>query len=65
MTPAQTVAELRKSAREDAHPFRDCGNEAYYAAASLRSLKDARSDDDGITQHRVFFLLVACALEGE
>jgi hypothetical protein len=48
---------------EDAHPFRDCRPAAYYQAVNMRTLWDAVSDADRITQHRTFFLLVAEALE--
>ena len=63
MTTDQIRAELRRSACDDAHPFRDCGPSAYYAAASMRTLQDAVLDNgDRISQHRMFFLLVAEAL---
>jgi len=63
MTTDEIRAELRRSAMEDAHPFRDCAPSAYYAAASSRTLMDAAMDAHRfVDQHRMFFLLVAEAL---
>ena len=65
MTKQEIIAELRRSACEDADPFRDCGPSAYYAAVNMRTLEDAVSNEASrIPQARTFFLLVACALEG-
>ncbi len=66
MTRAEIIAELRRSAREDANPFLGCCASAYYAAVNMRTLKDAASAEaDRILWHRMFFLIVAAAMEGE
>ena len=68
MTRAQIVAELRRSAREDAKPFRDCSPRAWLEAVNKRTLEDRgypHKDMDWIMQCRTFFLIVACALEDE
>jgi hypothetical protein len=66
MTRAEIIAELRRSALHDNNPFLRCSPSAYYAAVNMRTLEDAVSNEaDRILWHRVFFLFVAAAMEGE
>ena len=65
MTRAEIITELRRSAREDARPWRRVADKAYirahtYGHGGLECAIFLDHDDC-----RTFFLLVACALEDE
>lgn len=65
MTRAEIIAELRRSAREDADPVRDMRKVAFWAGVDyftgkIFSVLVMQPDDA-----RTFILLVACALEDE
>ena len=62
MTRAEIIAELRRSAREGCS-FGMLSNDAYYAQANMRTLRDLRYERS--EQSRMFLLFVACALEDE
>ena len=61
MTKAEIIAELRRSAVEDEDPYMDCLHGAWIGAEKLRTFYDVGEPEI----ERMFFLLVACALESE
>ena len=63
MTPAEIIADLRRSA-DGPDPYSDLSNDAFYAACNMRELTDGRLPYDDKTSS-IFLLLVACALEWE
>ena len=63
MTPAEIIADLRRSA-DGPDPYSDLSNDAFYEACNWRVLTDGRLPFDDKTCS-IFLLLVACAFEGE
>ena len=62
MNKTELIAELRRSACEDADPF-FCGIEAFEAAISYRNIVGEALSNLSIPDLRTFYLLVARALE--
>lgn len=60
MTKAEIIAELRRSAREDADPWCDMRISAFFAVMDWYGVICGCGDPE---IERTFFLLVACALE--
>lgn len=63
MTYTEIINELRRSATKDKFPFVQCHIKAWYEAMMLsqpHSLCKLKDDD-----LRMFYLLVACALEDQ
>lgn len=66
MTKAEIIAELRRSAREDAHPWQEVSMRAFLATGNRWDFADfAGMDGYDFEQDGTFFLLVAHALEDE
>ena len=65
MTKTEIIAELRRSAVEDADPWIAVDDPTYYAAANMLTLQDRPVRWRGATRDAVsaFFLLCAHALE--
>ena len=65
MTRAEIIAELRRSAREDADPWDGVDVERAWAELCARKIYGECMSDLKKNDCRTFFLLVACALEDE
>ena len=64
MTRAEIIAELRRSAREDADPWYGARSVAFVAAAKMCQIGESMGTEQAM-KLRTFFLFVACALEDE
>ena len=63
MTKTEIIAELRRSATDDYDPLCDVGQRAFYVANQWRG--ECMGYTYSAHDERMFFLLVACALEAE
>lgn len=68
MTRSEIIAELRRSATEDADPWKDVGGVAFLEQFHWRTwltTEKAAWEGDRKSHLRTYFLFVACALESE
>ena len=63
MTKTEIIAELRRSAREDADPWYDMHALAFWGV--VRDFDVMKCGGQSIEVERLFFLILACALEDE